>query len=193
MISCGRDDVQLGNWVLTKIIDFKVFSGFDCENDDLNDFILNDAAPHKMELLAETYAFKLKDEGGRISVPLAFVSLLNDSIKLQTNRQKRPIPNSMRTYPGLPAVKIGRLGVHADYHRGGIGTRLLNCIKVLFTTNNRTGCRFLTVDAYNEECTLDFYGKNEFMFLYNQDAEKQTRIMYYDLKKFSTCPESTSN
>lgn len=60
---------------------------------------------------------------------------------------------------------------------------------------NKTGCRFLIVDAYNNEAPLGFYQKNEFLFLFSteqQEAENlgydvaktlHTRLMYYDLKK----------
>jgi len=58
-------------------------------------------------------------------------------------------------------------------------------LKALFTTDNRTGCRFLTIDAYNRKEVLRFYKKNEFDFLHDEDKEEPTRIMFYDLKRFS--------
>jgi len=63
---------------------------------------------------------------------------------------------------------------------------------------NKTGCRFLIVDAYNQVAPLGFYLKNEFQFLFSseqQEAENlgfnvdkplHTRLMYYDLKKLTT-------
>ena len=63
---------------------------------------------------------------------------------------------------------------------------------------NKTGCRFLIVDAYNCMVPLDFYQKNEFLFLFSteqQEAENlgydmtkslHTRLMYYDLKKLTS-------
>lgn len=63
---------------------------------------------------------------------------------------------------------------------------------------NKTGCRFLIVDAYNNEAPLGFYQKNEFLFLFSteqQEAENlgydvaktlHTRLMYYDLKKLTS-------
>ena len=39
---------------------------------------------------------------------------------------------------------------------------------------NKTGCRFIVVDAYNKENVLHFYGKNGFKFLYfTEDLEKE--------------------
>lgn len=59
--------------------------------------------------------------------------------------------------------------------------------------DNKTGCRFLVVDAYNNFKTLNFYERNGFKFLYKDDEEEKsfyhindsviaTRLMYFDLK-----------
>lgn len=53
-------------------------------------------------------------------------------------------------YDYFPAVKIGRLGVKKEYQSSGFGTSILNMTKEMFITNNRTGCRFITVEAYSE-------------------------------------------
>jgi len=50
-----------------------------------------------------------------------------------------------------PATLIGRLGVNQIYLGKGIGTELMEFIKLwLLENENRTACRFLTVDAYNK-------------------------------------------
>ena len=44
--------------------------------------------------------------------------------------------------------------------------------------DNKTGCRFIVVDAYNEEKILRYYERNGFVPLYKTDViEKQ----YYDI------------
>ena len=96
---------------------------------------------------------------------------------------KKNVPHSKRHYPSFPAVKIGRLGVKRQYQDQQFGTALLNMTKEFFLTKNRTGCRFITVDTYNEERVTGFYRKNGFQFLSDQDKEKETRIMFYDLKR----------
>ena len=60
----------------------------------------------------------------------------------------------------------------------------MNLAKQFFTTENRTGCRLITVDAYNRPDVVTFYEKNGFRFLTSDDADKETRIMYFDLKRF---------
>jgi hypothetical protein len=47
----------------------------------------------------------------------------------------------------FPAVKIAGFGVQKEYCRGEIGIQRLNMVNTLFLVNNRTGCRFITVDA----------------------------------------------
>ena len=51
----------------------------------------------------------------------------------------------------------------------------------MFITDNRTGCRFITVEAYSDDKTINFYEKNNFDFYLDNDTEKPTRIMYFDL------------
>ena len=168
-------------WEFRRVEDFTVFDKFDCEDTDLNDFIKNDAAIHKEELIAETYAFSFTEY--KIP-PIAFVSLSNDSIRLTTGKQRKLIPNIVRKYSDYPAVKIGRLAVDKGFKGQRVGTKILDVIKKLFTTENRTGCKFLTVDAYIS--ARYFYEKNEFKIFPSEDSgqNEHTMIMYYDLKNF---------
>ena len=76
-------------------------------------------------------------------------------------------------------MKIGRLGVSKEFKGNGVGRFILDYLKILFVTNNRTGCRCLTVDAYDQ--SLVFYEKNDFNYLTYKDKGKDTRLMYYDL------------
>jgi GNAT superfamily N-acetyltransferase len=68
----------------------------------------------------------------------------------------------IKQYSSLPSVKLTRLGVQKEYQGTDIGTQSLNMLKKFFTTDNRTGCRLVTVDAYNNPKVLAFYGKNNF-------------------------------
>ena len=106
---------------------------------------------------------------------------------------ERACTEGLRSYP---AVLIGRLGVNKKYKDAGIGSQVLNFIKAWFRQNdNKTGCRFLIVDAYNTEKVTSFYGKNGFSFLFDNEKIEakflginikpneslRTRIMFYDL------------
>ena len=60
-----------------------------------------------------------------------------------------------------------------------VGTFLLNFIKSYFIIDNKTGCRFLTVDAYAN--AVPFYFKNGFIPLNEDDADSDTRLLFFDL------------
>ena len=131
---------------------------------------------------------------------VAFFTVSNDSIKTTfipknaTNRVQRKIPGlkHLRTYP---AVLIGRLGVNKSYQGKGfmIGRQIVNFIKLWFLDDeNKTGCRFLVVDAYNKPEVLSFYERNGFKYLYATEEDEinatqvhdnsiNTRLMFLDL------------
>ncbi|MCK5591457.1 MAG: hypothetical protein KAI72_05830 [Candidatus Pacebacteria bacterium] len=60
-------------------------------------------------------------------------------------------------------------------------------VKEMFLSDNRTGCRFITVDAYIK--STGFYQKNEFEFYHSSDDDKNTRIMFFDLIKYEKALE----
>jgi hypothetical protein len=80
----------------------------------------------------------------------------------------------------------------------GIGTGLMKNIKLLVTdSNNVGGCRFVTVDAYNNEGTRRYYEHNGFKHLFSTEQQEKeylgmslekelkTRLMYFDLMLLS--------
>ena len=155
---------------------------FDCENHDLNGFLFDDAKKYSEELLATT--FILHDDINTV----AYFNYLNDKIShtdLNNNKEKflervsSLLPIGKNTFTSYPAVKIGRLAVHKDYKGNKIGQGILNFTKGLFVDNNRTGCKFITVDAYRE--SLKFYEKNGFKYLSSSDRKSDTRLMYFNL------------
>lgn len=155
---------------------------FNSTDVDLNDFLFSDAKNYYSQLMAVTYLLEDKDK------TVAYYSLLNDKITFEENQKgvrnriNRNIPYSkhMNYYP---AMKIGRLAVSEEYSGRNIGSEILTFLKYLFTNNNRTGCRFIIVDAYNNERAIKFYQRNRFDFLTMEDEDKDTRLMYYDLMK----------
>ena len=59
----------------------------------------------------------------------------------------------------------------------------MNFIKTYFINNNKSGCRFLTVDAYTD--AIPFYTKNGFIPLNEDDVRDKTRLLYFDLNDVS--------
>ena len=153
------------------------------------------------KLLGKTYCFTL-DENPEIIICAFTIS--NDSIKtfnLPNARKKKvnkdiPRQKQMKSYP---AVLIGRLGVHKNYRlvndeTDRTGKQLMNFIKSWFIDGaNKTGCRFIVVDSYNEIKPLKYYSNNEFIPLFSNeeqekeytgidsDAKLETRLFYFDL------------
>jgi hypothetical protein len=187
-----------------QVYDGKVITAcqpFDCNNPDLNDFFRNDALNYHAELLGKTYCFTL-DENPEIIVCAFTIS--NDSIKtffLPNARKKKvikdiPRQKQMKSYP---AVLIGRLGVNKNYRfikdeTDRTGKQLMDFIKSWFIDDaNKTGCRFIVVDSYNEVNPLKYYSDNEFVPLFSSEEQEkdytgidsvtklETRLMYYDL------------
>lgn len=186
------------------------FSSFDCDKPDLNDFFCNDCINYQSELLGKTYFFSTKPSildklssiffsKKKVTEIVCAFTISNESIKTEllpgsrARKIKDPLPREkhMKHYP---AVLIGRLGVNIKYARQGYGQELMDFIKTWFILpTNKTGCRFIVVDAYNESRSLDYYTKNGFNFVFSsEDQEKdhlklpstfqlKTRLMYFDL------------
>lgn len=175
-----RNDFLDGEWKLKQVEgDNNLLQSFDCGDQDLNEYFQNDAIHHKRELITQTYYLEIIDQP---SLPLALIDFCNDVVKLKNFQDQLDI-DSKKRYPFLPAVKITRFGVSKELQCQHLGTHVINMVKKFFITNNRTGCRFLTVDAYNNERTLKFYANNGFKPFNDKDQARQTRSLYFDLKR----------
>lgn len=169
---------------------------FDCGHGDLNDFFANDSQNYSCQLLGKSYSFLLDKNPHEI---VCAFTISNDSIKtnfLPNSRKKKvnkEIPR-VKQFRSYPAVLIGRLGVSDQFKKNGIGRELMDFIKSWFIdAENKTGCRFVVVDSYNEEIPLAYYQRNDFEFLFSseeqekeymglpEDYELKTRLMYFDL------------
>ncbi|MBR5781809.1 MAG: GNAT family N-acetyltransferase [Bacteroidales bacterium] len=176
---------------------FKHCSDFSCGNSDLDEFFHNEAELYTDELMGKTYCWITDEKPYQI---VALFTLANDSIKTVNlnnkvrNRLNRTINNNKRGR-SYPAVLIGRLGINKCFQNQNIGGQLLQFIKEWFRhSDNKTGCRFIVVDAYNNGRTTKFYESNNFRYLYENEQEEGeqykipitetilTRLMYCDLK-----------
>jgi GNAT superfamily N-acetyltransferase len=91
----------------------------------------------------------------------------------------------VKYYEYLPAVKIARLAVLKEYQGWDVGDLVLTMTKSIFLTQNRTGCRILTVDAYKDDRVVKFYQDNGFARIPENKKERknETWTMYFDLKR----------
>ena len=155
---------------------------FNCGDDDLNDFLLNKAILYRKSLLAVTYVFEnieSKEVIGYFSLANDCVSLTDFENKTEFNRFRRNRFVNEKRMKSYPSVKICRLGINKDFHGKGIGSMLLNFIKSYFIEENKSGCRFITVDAYHD--AIPFYKNNDFQYLRKDEYDIVTRLLYFDL------------
>lgn len=156
--------------------------GFDCGDEDLNNFLIEDALRFHEGRLANSF---ILEENGSIA---AYFCLLNDKISKQdvTNSQWRKIKDRFpqgKKFSSYPAVKIGRFAVSKAYKGKKIGTMLMNLVKdTLLHNQNYSAFRFLTVDAYHS--AIPFYEKNGFEMLTKKEENDHTRLMYFDMRTF---------
>ena len=174
-------------WVM-KRLDFDTeIKPFESELKVFDDFLFEDAKNYLAQKLAVTYLFETDTE------TIAYFCLAHDCIRRELNKEKmtaaeKQIWNRInRKIPFLkqrgyyPSVKIGRLAVSKKYAGKGFGKIILDMVAHMYLDDEqKAGCRFISVDARMEIC--DFYIRNGFKFLTDQDADKNQRVMYFDLK-----------
>lgn len=175
--------------------------GFTCKDEDITEFFTQDYADYAYQLLGESYCFVKPDTS---EIVCAF-TVANSSVKVDSlpsnlrNKLNRKIPNAKRR-PQYPAVLVGQLAVSDLFSGRHVGDELLDFIKSWFIDPlNKTGCRYVIVDAVNHPKVFEYYQRNGFKFLFSSDEEEwtflhnkgleqttpiepmKTRLMYFDL------------
>ena len=175
--------------------------GFTCKDEDITEFFTQDYADYAYQLLGKSYCFVKPDTS---EIVCAF-TVANSSVKVDSlpsnlrNKLNRKIPNAKRR-PQYPAVLVGQLAVSDLFSRHHVGDELLDFIKSWFIDPlNKTGCRYVIVDAVNQPKVFEYYQRNGFKFLFSSDKEEwtflhnkglepatpvepmKTRLMYFDL------------
>jgi GNAT superfamily N-acetyltransferase len=144
------------------------YEGFCCGSDewdeDLNDFLANDAVSQGERALNKTYVFTTEGK------TVAYVALAASQVKAPRRG----------TYPFAPALLIGKLAVAEAYQSRGVGRQVLAWIRDL-ARRLPIGCRFLVVhvDIPNSEA-LRFYEREGFVCPPDMKGT-QKQLMIYDL------------
>jgi predicted N-acetyltransferase YhbS len=153
---------------------------FNCEDDDLNGFIKDDAINQMNANMNVTY---LCNYNGQV---VGFFTLSADSVKVNMDDIKGLRKKHIK-YWEFPAVKIGRLAVSNQHQKRGIGTNLLlMIIGKADELSEHIGIRYVSVDAYMG--SVKFY-KERFFTEFIQDGKRNTVQMYLDLLKMEQLPE----
>ena len=171
---------------------------FHCGAADLDEFFYKDSIAYEQDLMGKTYCWLLKENDRKI---VGFVTLANAGIQTThlKNNPKRHLNKNIaynkqgRTYP---AVLIGRIAVSSEFQGRDyrIGTQIMDVIKDWFVAyDNKTGCRYVLVDAVNAPNTLAYYERNGFKPLFRKVDDEEvfyhidpadelkTRMYYFDL------------
>ena len=171
---------------------------FDCGRDSVNEFFREEAQDYQDELFGKTYYFCLPDNPSDI---VAGFTVANASIftKRLPNARQKKIGREVHHEKGLinyPSILLAQLGVDVKYRGLHLGPQIIDFVMGWFTSiDNKSGCRHLIVDAYDEPHLLDFYQRNGLNFFFssveqemqyrNWDIEKdgalETRLMYRDM------------
>ncbi|MCM1140495.1 MAG: GNAT family N-acetyltransferase [Muribaculum sp.] len=171
---------------------------FTCGATDLDEFLYKDSLSYEKDLMGKTYCWLLNEDDKKI---VGFVTLANAGIQtthLQNNPKRHlhkniPYNKQGRTYP---AVLIGRIAVSKEFQGSEfrVGSQIMDFVKTWFLTDdNKTGCRYVLVDAVNSPHTLAYYERNGFKPLFRREQDEKdfyhvkeeddlkTRMYYFDL------------
>ena len=174
-------------------------SEFDCGDDDLNDFLKNDALKQQKSRLNVT---KLILYEGKI---IGYVSLLTDTLVLKNIQDEKiqlNIKNQLKIKSknkNISAVKIGRLTLDEKYSGKGLGSHILRNIltNLKIISEKEIGFRFIIVEGYAkafnfyvvkngfEYLKKDYKNIKNIDFISKRDPTKRF-YLYFDLEKFKS-------
>lgn len=151
--------------------------GFDCGDEDINEFLKEWALKYNSLKYARTYVM-VNEENGDI---IAYATVLNGVVEL-TDLDTTDFP--CFPYPRMPAVLLARVGRDTEYRGKGLGKEMiLYCIGLAHDLSESVGCRLAVVDSYTDRVKL--YEDLGFVRCSEEepeeDGERKTVKLYYDL------------
>ncbi|MBQ2636799.1 MAG: N-acetyltransferase [Methanobrevibacter sp.] len=184
------------NYRFETLTDEHDLSNFECDSEDLTNFLKDDALTQQNRKLNLTKLIMCDSE------IIGYVSLLTDTIPLkdirdeETRKDIKDQLNITSKKRKLPAIKIGRLAIDKKYSKQGLGSEIL--MSILFNiknlAENSVGLRFVTVEGYAKAYTF-YVEHNNFINLKKDDKKikeeldiiiernpEQTFYLYLDLK-----------
>ena len=151
---------------------------FETDVKDLKDFLVEDAYNNQQLGISTTYLWFYNPTNELV----AYVTVLTDAIRVHGTQLGKMFVDMGVQYKTLPALKIGRMCVHEKYCGRGIGTYIIQYVMhILLEINEKSGCRFIVLDAKTDTGAHRFYTKSGFQVL--KQREKGTIPMFYDMIK----------
>jgi len=147
-------------------------SAFDCSDQDLNDFLKEDALWYQRERLAVTRLVFLDD------TLVGYFTIVNDS--LEAGAVQKGDGHDGFEARKYPALKIARLATRNDYQGRGIGKgMLLKVFSIAIALSRYIGCRLITVDSKPD--SVGFYQKFGFKLAHRK--RRDTVPLYRDFHR----------
>ncbi len=156
---------------------------FDCEKEELNNFIQTKAAKHALAGVSRTHVLPGKDplENGKLPI-CAFYSLCPNYIE----RESLPdtIAKKLPRYP-IPTILIGQLAVDRNCKGQGLGQiTLIKALKLAQAVSDKIGGYAVTVDCLDEDAE-SFYRQFEFEELQRVNGKMR---MFIPMNKIRAIP-----
>jgi len=177
--------LDLPEFSLVRIEPEHGLSSFDCGDEDLNEFLRDDALNYQQAYLASTSLLLL---GDRV---ICYFSLAADAIALTDDEMLEC--NHETPFKSFPALKICRLATDVEFKGQGWGTTVIEfCIGLArhlndAHTHDGIGCRYVTVDAYPG--SADWYIRRGFVKNESKLSRRQTISLRIDAMPVEDIPD----
>jgi predicted N-acetyltransferase YhbS len=143
---------------------------FKCANEEINDFIHDEAKEFQNERLGVSYVFTYDDK------PVGFVTLSMADLRKERMKSEHRLQIGKENYP---ALQISQLAVCTELERRDIGTELCKFSHgKAYEFSEKVGCRFLVLNAKRN--VIGFYEKYGFRLLPKQEGRREP-IMFLNI------------
>lgn len=172
-------------------------SDFRCVREpDIEKFFQDECVLNDSQLLSSTYCFYLPEAMKAVAGFCILCSDISTSAipKKMRNKLNRKIPY-VKQRDQYPAILIGQLAVFDPFTAYHLGNELMENIKAWLAGLVRNiAARYIIVDAVNDVHVLDYYLRNKFSFVFQNELDERealeldeteplkTRFMLCDLK-----------
>ena len=164
-------------------------TGFDCSREpDIEKFFREECVLNDSQLLSSTYCFYLPETKEAVAGFCILCSDISTSAipKKMRNKINRKIPY-VKQRDQYPAILIGQLAVFDKFAAVHLGNELMEDIKAwLAGLVRNVGARYIIVDAVNDVHVLNYYLRNKFLFVFQEESDEREALELVEEEPLST-------